>query len=71
MPPLENFPASQQVTFKYYEGVLSFLEENYVTVTGPANCVAPRWPAPSADIPSGREATDRGMDALPQESHEE
>ncbi|KAH7321388.1 hypothetical protein B0I35DRAFT_213530 [Stachybotrys elegans] len=30
MPPLEAFPASQRVTFKYYEGVLFFLEENYV-----------------------------------------
>lgn len=30
MPSLDKFPKSQQVTFKYYEGVLSFLEENYV-----------------------------------------
>ncbi|TEA12051.1 Protein CSN12-like protein [Colletotrichum sidae] len=30
MPPLEAFPKSQRVTFKYYEGVLFFLEENYV-----------------------------------------
>ncbi|KAJ9131991.1 Protein CSN12 [Pleurostoma richardsiae] len=30
MPALDAFPKSQQVTFKYYEGVLSFLEENYV-----------------------------------------
>lgn len=30
MPPLSAFPKSQQVTFKYYEGVLCFLEENYV-----------------------------------------
>ncbi|KAM3532559.1 hypothetical protein NHJ13051_000022 [Beauveria bassiana] len=29
MPPLESFPKSQRVTFKYYEGVLFFLEENY------------------------------------------
>lgn len=32
MPPLELFPKSQRVTFKYYEGVLYFLEENYVQV---------------------------------------
>lgn len=32
MPPLEAFPKSQRVTFKYYEGVLFFLEENYVQV---------------------------------------
>ncbi|PFH62454.1 hypothetical protein XA68_13521 [Ophiocordyceps unilateralis] len=30
MPPLESFPAAQRVTFRYYEGVLLFLEENYV-----------------------------------------
>lgn len=30
MPGLDKFPASQRVTFKYYEGVLAFLEENYV-----------------------------------------
>ncbi|KAI0169365.1 PCI domain-containing protein [Hypoxylon sp. FL1284] len=30
MPTLDKFPKSQQVTFKYYEGVLAFLEENYV-----------------------------------------
>ncbi|RYP17008.1 hypothetical protein DL765_004769 [Monosporascus sp. GIB2] len=30
MPSIDKFPASQQVTFKYYEGVLAFLEENYV-----------------------------------------
>ncbi|KAI1375321.1 PCI domain-containing protein [Hypoxylon crocopeplum] len=30
MPTIDRFPKSQQVTFKYYEGVLSFLEENYV-----------------------------------------
>ncbi|RDA86394.1 hypothetical protein CP532_6467 [Ophiocordyceps camponoti-leonardi (nom. inval.)] len=30
MPSLESFPASQRVTFRYYEGVLFFLEENYV-----------------------------------------
>lgn len=32
MPPLEMFPKSQRVTFKYYEGVLFFLEENYLEV---------------------------------------
>ncbi len=28
MPALSAFPTSQQVTFKYYEGVLDLLEEN-------------------------------------------
>jgi hypothetical protein len=32
MPELATFPKSQQVTFKYYEGVLAFLEENYAEV---------------------------------------
>ena len=35
MPGLSAFPKSQQVTFKYYEGVLHFLEENYVEVGYP------------------------------------
>jgi hypothetical protein len=30
IPPLEAFPKSQRVTFRYYEGVLFFLEENYL-----------------------------------------
>ncbi|KAK4193501.1 putative COP9 signalosome complex subunit 12 [Podospora australis] len=30
MPDFYAFPKSQQVTFKYHEGVLAFLEENYV-----------------------------------------
>ncbi|CAK7224300.1 COP9 signalosome (CSN) subunit [Sporothrix bragantina] len=29
MPALDKFPKSQRVTFKYYEGVMYFLEENY------------------------------------------
>jgi hypothetical protein len=32
MPPLEAFPKSHIVTFKYYVGVISFLEEDYVNV---------------------------------------
>lgn len=33
MPSLDLFPKSQRVTFKYYEGVLFFLEENYAEVS--------------------------------------
>lgn len=33
MPPLESFPKAHQVTFKYYVGVIYFLEENYVEVS--------------------------------------
>jgi len=40
MPPLSAFPRPQQVTFKYYEGVLAFLDENYVEVSTPAK----QWP---------------------------
>jgi hypothetical protein len=35
MPDFSAFPKSQQVTFKYHEGVLAFLEENYATVMLP------------------------------------
>jgi hypothetical protein len=34
MPKLEAFPKSHQVTFKYYMGVILFLEEDYVKVGG-------------------------------------
>ncbi len=33
MPELSAFPKSHQVTFKYYVGVINFLEENYVQVS--------------------------------------
>lgn len=32
MPELEAFPKSHQVTFKYYVGVIQFLDENYSEV---------------------------------------
>jgi hypothetical protein len=32
LPPLTAFPASHVVTFKYYLGVISFLEEHYAEV---------------------------------------
>lgn len=35
MPALEAFPKAHQVTFKYYIGVIYFLEENYVEVSLP------------------------------------
>lgn len=35
IPNLDLFPKSQRVTFKYYEGVLFFLEENYADVRKP------------------------------------
>jgi len=33
MPDLESFPKAHQVTFKYYVGVIYFLEEDYVEVS--------------------------------------
>jgi hypothetical protein len=35
MPGLEAFPMAHQVTFKYYIGVIQFLEEDYVQVRLP------------------------------------
>ncbi len=32
MPPLEAFPKSHIVTFKYYVGIILFLEEDYIKV---------------------------------------
>lgn len=32
-PPLEAFPKSHIVTFKYYVGVILFLEEDYIKVS--------------------------------------
>ena len=32
MPDVDLFPKSQQVTFKYYMGVIQFLEEDYKQV---------------------------------------
>jgi hypothetical protein len=32
MPGFERFPKAQQVTFNYYAGVISFLDEDYLQV---------------------------------------
>jgi hypothetical protein len=32
LPPFELFPASHRVTYKYYVGLLSFLQEDYAKV---------------------------------------
>jgi len=47
MPPLEAFPKSHQVTFKYYVGVVAFLQEDYVQVCLPSISIK----ALSADTP--------------------
>lgn len=33
MPPLTAFPRAHQVTFKYYSGVIAFLDEDYATAS--------------------------------------
>lgn len=42
MPPLESFPKSHQVTFKYYAGVIFFLEEDYSRVGHAFRCAPMR-----------------------------
>ena len=32
MPPMDAFPKSHIVTFKYYVGIISFLDDNYIRV---------------------------------------
>lgn len=54
MPALVQFPKSQQVTFRYYEGVLSFLDENYVEV-GLYSCLQYSYGACLLSFP-GRDA---------------
>ena len=34
MPEINAFPKSHAVTFKYYHGVIRFLEEDYSAVSG-------------------------------------
>ena len=36
IPPLTSFPTSHIVTFKYYRGVIAFLDERYTEVCLPA-----------------------------------
>ncbi|KAI5303156.1 60S ribosomal protein L20 [Ascosphaera pollenicola] len=45
MPPLENFPKSHIVTYKYFVGLMAFLEEKYVEV-----CLEPLISEPQAKI---------------------
>lgn len=68
MPPLESFPNSQQVTFKYYAGVLAFLEENYQEVGDePFHVYEP----PVLTQERGRRATHSSVATLPQECPQE
>ena len=32
LPPLQSYPKAHVVTFKYYRGVIAFLDENYSDV---------------------------------------
>lgn len=62
MPPLEAFPKSQRVTFRYYEGVLFFLEENYVEVC--QTHFSTLTMTNNRTYCTGRETVDRGLEAL-------
>jgi COP9 signalosome complex subunit 12 len=42
MPSLEAFPMAHQVTYKYYVGVIYFLEENYAEVSLHDDQLSPR-----------------------------
>ncbi|KAI9719389.1 MAG: COP9 signalosome (CSN) subunit [Candelaria pacifica] len=52
MPPLESFPKSHIVTFKYYVGVILFLEEDYVKAE---EHLTEAWRACHADAQKNRE----------------
>ena len=43
MPPIEAFPKSHVVTFKYYVGVILFLDESYVKVGSHAVRAHEQW----------------------------
>lgn len=61
MPDLEAFPMAHRVTFKYYVGVIHFLDENYTEVRSFMGSY--RLPT---DACIGRSTSDRSMEALPQ-----
>lgn len=69
MPPLSKFPKSQQVTYKYYEGVLRFLEEDYVQVWTRGSQVKLRGVI--CLLLAGRATSHRGMEHVSQGRHEE
>lgn len=52
MPPLEAFPKSHQVTFKYYAGVIHFVDEDYVKVCFSAKFLHRSVEADSGLLPS-------------------
>ena len=43
LPPLEAFPKSHIVTFKYYLGLINFLEENYKEARDFPGCTCLIW----------------------------
>lgn len=43
MPSLDAFPKAHQVTFKYYVGVINFLEERYEDVSLARDQLLPRY----------------------------
>ncbi|KAK4129262.1 hypothetical protein N657DRAFT_639843 [Parathielavia appendiculata] len=52
MPDFSAFPKSQQVTFKYHEGVIAFLEENYAHAEA---CLTDAWNGCHKDAAKNKE----------------
>jgi hypothetical protein len=62
MPTLDAFPKSHQVTFKYYVGVIYFLEENYEEVRQRNTSNQ----CQDADPPPVRKTSHRSLAIMPQ-----
>lgn len=55
MPPVEAYPKSHIVTFKYYVGVILFLEEDYGKVGTDADAISVVWADAHFRLPGRRE----------------
>jgi len=52
MPALESFPKSHIVTYKYYVGVINFLEEEYAQVAPRSHAVVRLKPTLTLILPN-------------------
>lgn len=66
VPDVESFPKSHQVTFKYYMGVIQFLEEDYKQVLHPL-----LWVRTHLTRNLGRIVSDTSVGIVPQAIHPE
>jgi len=57
IPPLKLFPKSHAVTFKYYRGIIAFLDESYTEVSH-LRCISSIACLTSARCLLGRGASD-------------